>query len=271
MKVLFSLVILVIAWNPGFSQNTGEDMDRILQKELGLDPDQLEQKKSSPNSDGSKTGNRETNNPKSDKPKSDNPKSDREEPNNQNSGSDTDREASNPVRDRYGSEEDSSGTIWILLKVILVFGGLTLVMVYILKVMARTRNSRFPVQGVMSILSSMPLGTNKQIQLVEVSDRLLVLGVADQSINLIAEITDMEEKSRILKQKEEFDPVQENFLVTLLETLKDFRPSPQSDKEKEFSHSDDEEILELERKHQMTIERLKSTNKQLGMDPGGAG
>jgi flagellar protein FliO/FliZ len=170
-----------------------------------------------------------------------------------------------------------------LIKVILVFGGLTAAMIFILKVMSKSRDSRFPVKGVMSILSSLPIAPNKQIQIVDVAGRLLVLGVADSGVNFLTEITSIDEKNRILKMKEEFEPSQENFLVNLLESLKDLKPSTltnRSDSKFEtspFSSSlssssiNDDELEELEKKHKLTFDRMKESSREIGLDPGLSG
>jgi flagellar protein FliO/FliZ len=241
-NIVLSLVILIFTWSPTFSQDKREDLDQLLKKELGIDPDKEESKKSNPNT--------------ADK------------------DSDKSEVESNPIRERYNTDEDSSSSAWLLIKVIFVFGGLTFVMIYILKVMARTRSSKYPVQGAMSVLSSLAIGTNKQVQIIEVAGKLLVVGVGDNSVNLLTEITAIEEKDRILKQKEEFIPSQENFLVTLMETLKDFKPSgserDSNATEKSYTSINDDELMEIEKKHKLTLERMKLRNKELGLDGGGS-
>lgn len=234
-NILLSFLLLVISWTSIYSQEKREDMDSLLQKELGI----------------------EVTPSNTDKPSEKNETSEAKE--------------ENPILERYAQEEDEASTVWLLLKVIVVFGGLTLVMVYILKVMSRTRSSRYPVRNAVSILSSVPIGTNKQIQIIEVANRLLVVGVGDSSVNLLTEITSVEDKARLLKQKDDFIPTQENFLVTLLESLKDLAPSSigkghDPEEDKSYSSQDDEELRELERRHRETVQRLRVENKNLGFN-----
>jgi flagellar protein FliO/FliZ len=234
-NILLSFLFLVISWASIYSQEKREDMDILLQKELGI----------------------EANSPKTEKPSE--------------SKETTETNEKNPILERYAQEEDDTSTVWLLLKIILVFGGLTLVMVYILKVMSRTRSSRYPVRDAISILSSVPIGTNKQIQIIEVANRMLVVGVGDSSVNLLTEITSIEDKARLLKQKENFIPTQENFLVTLLESLKDLAPSSigkghDSEEDKPYSSQEDEDLRELERRHKETVKRLRIENKNLGFN-----
>ncbi len=178
----------------------------------------------------------------------------------------TDTQEADPVRDRYSEGESGGSAIVLLVKVLLVFGGLTFVMIYILKVMSRTRNARYPVQGRMTLLSSLPIGTNKQVQIVEVADKLLVLGVGESSVSLLTEITDIDMKARILKEKEEFVPGGENFLVTLLESLKDLKPGSSG---KTHFASATEDWSELEKRHEESLRRLQASKKELGLDSGG--
>ncbi|EMO63828.1 flagellar biosynthetic protein FliO [Leptospira borgpetersenii serovar Pomona str. 200901868] len=108
-----------------------------------------------------------------------------------------------------------------MFRVVFILGLLCVALYYILKYVSRNREGRLPVRGEMSLLSSMMLGPNKQLQIVDVSGKLLVLGVADNGINLITEITDTEVKHRILQKKENFQPPEGGFLVTVLEQIKD--------------------------------------------------
>jgi flagellar protein FliO/FliZ len=127
----------------------------------------------------------------------------------------------------------------------------------------------------MSVLSSLPIAPNKQIQIVDVAGKLLVLGVADSGVNYITEITSLEDKNRILKLKQEFEPSQDNFMVTLLESLKDLSPKSLTNRldgsQDESKYIDDTEIEALEQKHKLSLEKLKDSNKDLGLDPGFSG
>ena len=249
---IIPIVILALTWGSLYSQEKPQDLDSLLQEELGLTQTNNPSKNST-SKDSSKTI-----------PNKDTPAG--------ASGSDAN---SDLIQDRYADSEDSSSTAWLLIKVILVFGGLTAVMMFILRVMTRTRDSRFPVKGVMSVLSSLPIAPNKQIQIVDVAGKLLVLGVADSGVNYITEITSLEDKNRILKLKQEFEPSQDNFMVTLLESLKDLSPKALTNRldgsQDESKYIDDTEIEALEQKHKLSLEKLKDSNKDLGLDPGFSG
>lgn len=131
------------------------------------------------------------------------------------------QQESNPVEERYRPKDEGPGIAGTLLRVVVILGLLCAALYYILKYVSKNREGRLPVRGEMSVLSSLIIGPNKQLQIVEVSDRLLVLGVADNGINLITEISDPEVKHRILQKKETFQPPEDGFLVTVLEQIKD--------------------------------------------------
>jgi flagellar protein FliO/FliZ len=65
---------------------------------------------------------------------------------------------------------------------------------YMLRLLAR-RGRTAPAEenrGLLEVIAQAPIGKDKYISLVEVADRVLVLGVGEGSINLLAEIDDKE-------------------------------------------------------------------------------
>ncbi len=184
------------------AQSERELMDEALKKELGQSSSKDERKKPE-NDSGEKKS--ETTTSASDA---------------KSSGESAPPE-SNPVAERYRPADDGPGVAGTLLRVVFILGLLCLALYYILKYVSKSREGSLPVRGEMNVLSSLMLGPNKQLQIVEVSGRLLVLGVADNGINLITEISDAEVKHRILQKKENFQPPEGGFLVTVLEQIKD--------------------------------------------------
>lgn len=261
-RALIPIVIFALTWVSIYSEEKTIDLDSLLQKELGVSAP-TNTKKSDSNSPVSESS----------------PDSSNSSAKDNSSPSQTGTNASDSntdlIQERYSETEDSSSTVWLLVKIILVFGGLTAIMMFVLRVMTRTRDSRFPVKGVMSILSSMPIAPNKQIQIVDVAGKLLVLGVAESGVNLLTEITSLEDKNRILKLKQEFEPSQDNFMVTLLESLKDLSPKSLTGRmessEPELNYINDDEMEALELKHKQSLQKLKERNKDLGRDPGFSG
>ncbi|HNC00456.1 MAG TPA: flagellar biosynthetic protein FliO, partial [Leptospiraceae bacterium] len=153
---------------------------------------------------------------------------------------------------------------WTLVKVFFVFGILTAAMYYVLKFVSKNRQSMYPVRDAMRVLASLPLAPNKQIQIVDVSGILLVIGVSDGSVNLIKEIDSSEIKEKIYHSKETVQPPTENFLEVLLSTFKnlDFKASHNT------SHKDtevrDEEIMnEIKFRQLERLEKLKKERSDL--------
>lgn len=64
--------------------------------------------------------------------------------------------------------------------------------------------------GVMKILSSTWLGPKKALHLVQVADRIMLLGMTENSVNLITEFKDPEEVARVRTQLEGKE-VKQNF------------------------------------------------------------
>ncbi|WP_245667248.1 flagellar biosynthetic protein FliO [Leptospira tipperaryensis] len=180
------------------AQSERELMDEALKKELGQPPASKEESK------------------KNDSSKTENPSAVVKPPANSGESAET-----NPVAERYKTSDEGPGIAGTLFRVVFILALLCVGLYYILKYVAKNREGRLPVRGEMNVLSSLMLGPNKQLQIVEVSGRLLVLGVADNGINLITEISDPEVKHRILQKKETFDPPEGGFLVTVLEQIKD--------------------------------------------------
>ncbi|HMW05059.1 MAG TPA: flagellar biosynthetic protein FliO [Leptospiraceae bacterium] len=204
-----------------------DEMDQLLQKELGQEPTkQLTEDNKKP--------------------------------------TDKKNEPINPVEERYRREDDSSSLLWTLVKVFFVFGILTAAMYYVLKFVSKNRQSMYPVRDAMRVLASLPLAPNKQIQIVDVSGILLVIGVSDGSVNLIKEIDSSEIKEKIYHSKETVQPPTENFLEVLLSTFKnlDFKASHNT------SHKDtevrDEEIMnEIKFRQLERLEKLKKERSDL--------
>lgn len=63
-------------------------------------------------------------------------------------------------------------------------------------------------RGAVDILSAVPVGPNKYIQIVDIAGKIMVLGVTDSNISLITEVTDRDEKDRIRLESSKSVPMQ---------------------------------------------------------------
>ena len=177
----------------------------------------------------------------------------------------TSQSTEEPVDPRFSQQAQGDSFLWLFVKVILVLGILAGSMFYSLRFLSASRDAKFPVKGLVDILSSVPIGQNKSIQIVDISGQLLVLGVSDYSINLITEITSVDEKNRILQMKESFEPSAETFLSSFLNSLKKTHGS-REEKEERPSFSDIRK-RQLERLEKIRLEKDNLKNELEGLSP----
>ncbi|HOD13879.1 MAG TPA: flagellar biosynthetic protein FliO [Spirochaetota bacterium] len=92
-------------------------------------------------------------------------------------------------------EEESSA--WMFFKMLLILGIFGGGMYYFYRfVSKKTGISMFGGEAV-RVLSVIPIGQNKFLQLIDVAGRVLLVGVSDSNINLITEITEKDQIDRI--------------------------------------------------------------------------
>ncbi|HEY3424491.1 MAG TPA: flagellar biosynthetic protein FliO [Negativicutes bacterium] len=77
------------------------------------------------------------------------------------------------------------------------------------------------------VLSNLPLGPNRAVQVIEIAGKFLVIGVTDHTINLLQEITDPEEIEKMKQQPvtiadNQFDRVFQNQLASLQQISQKF-------------------------------------------------
>ncbi len=92
-------------------------------------------------------------------------------------------------------EEESY--IWLIFKTIFVMGVLIAGFYYFFKFITQKVAITAIGQEVITILSVIPLGQNKFLQVVDIAGKVYVLGVSDNNINLITEIKDKDDIDRI--------------------------------------------------------------------------
>jgi flagellar protein FliO/FliZ len=97
----------------------------------------------------------------------------------------------------FRPQEEGDSYISLVLKTFLVVGLLIVGFLFFYRFV--TKKIGFPAVGgdVSTVLAIVPIGQNKYLQVIDLAGKVLVLGVADNGINLITEITDSEEKDRI--------------------------------------------------------------------------
>ncbi|WP_108977110.1 flagellar biosynthetic protein FliO [Leptospira ryugenii] len=214
---------------------SNKEMDQILRTELGVN--------------GDKSTNTNSNTTNEEK----------------NTNTNTGNETSNPIQERYmDTNEDSPSATWILLKILFVLAILVGAGYYLVQKMQISKASKYPVKGFMKVLSSLSLSPSQSVQIVEVGGKILVLGVAEGSINLISEITSPDEKNQINQMKSEADPYVPNFLETLLEGLQSKALSKKIRIDRKQIESPDFSVdAEIQRKARESVERLRKHRELL--------
>jgi flagellar protein FliO/FliZ len=92
-------------------------------------------------------------------------------------------------------EEESS--IWMFIKMILVLGIFAGGFYYFYRFVTKKAGISIFGGEAIRVLSVVPLGQNKFLQLIDVAGKVMVIGVSDNSINLLSEITEKDQIDRI--------------------------------------------------------------------------
>ncbi len=121
-------------------------------------------------------------------------------------------------------EEES--TVWMIFKTLFVLGLMVAGFYYFFRFVTKKAGIQFMGQEVVQVLSIVPVGQNRYLQVVDLAGRILVLGIAENNINLLLEITDRDEKDRIRLMSSRSHPAQEivfsEFLAKQIGRVTDF-------------------------------------------------
>lgn len=105
------------------------------------------------------------------------------------------------------SVEEESYT-WLVVKTLIVLGALIGGFYYFFRFVTKKTGIQTLGRDVIKILSVVPVGQNKFLQVVDLAGKVMVIGVSDSSINLITEIKDKDEIDRIRLMSSKSSPVQ---------------------------------------------------------------
>ena len=92
----------------------------------------------------------------------------------------------------------------LVLRTIAVLAVIIIGIYLVFRFLLRRKNPRIADSEIIKVLANFPLAANKAIQVVEIAEKILVLGVSDSNINLITTIEDKEtvDKLKLLSSKE---------------------------------------------------------------------
>ena len=85
-----------------------------------------------------------------------------------------------------------SFTIWDFVRMLLVLFFVILCIYGVFFLLRKAGTGKFTESDLINIISSKSVAVNKSLHIVEVGNQLMLIGVSDDSINLISEITDKE-------------------------------------------------------------------------------
>ena len=105
------------------------------------------------------------------------------------------------------SVEDESYA-WLIFKTIFVLGLLVGGFYYFYRFVTKKTGVGSVGRDVIKILSIVPVGQNKFLQVVDLAGKIMVIGVSDSNINLLTEIQDKDEIDRIRLLSSKSSPVQ---------------------------------------------------------------
>jgi flagellar protein FliO/FliZ len=110
--------------------------------------------------------------------------------------------------DKPEVEESSYG--WLFFKTVIILGLFGLGFYFFFKYVTKKSGFMSTGSGAANILSILPIGQNKFIHIVDIGGRLLVLGVTENSINLITELKEKDEIERVRLQSSKTTPIQQH-------------------------------------------------------------
>ena len=114
-----------------------------------------------------------------------------------NSATENNVPGQNFVEDDFKPQVEEESASWLIIKTLLVLGLFIGGFYYFYKFVAQKSGFNLSGQEAILILSTVSLGTNKFIQIIDVAGKIFLLGVTDNNINLLTEIKDKDEIDRI--------------------------------------------------------------------------
>jgi flagellar biogenesis protein FliO len=106
-------------------------------------------------------------------------------------------------------EENMLSYPMLVLRTIAVLAVIVVGLYVLFRVLVKKRNRIVTDTDIIKVHATFPLAANKLIQVVEIAEKILVLGVSDSNINLIAEVEDKEtiDKIKVMSSKEKKGPL----------------------------------------------------------------
>jgi len=101
------------------------------------------------------------------------------------------------TEDEFRPKIDEGSYVWSFIKMLLILGIMVAIFYYFFKFVSKKANINNSPDSISKTLSVIPIAQNKFLQVVDLGGKVLVLGVSDNSINLVTEITEKHEIDKI--------------------------------------------------------------------------
>ena len=161
------------------------------------------------------------------------------------------------------AETKNSITFWTYVKLLLAFA-FVIALLYGLLRFINQRNQQMTKHKLMKNLGGVPLGQNKSVQLVVIGDQYLLLGVGE-TVQLLKEITDEEEKERLRRLVEDGQLYQAE-QGTLIDYIKDLFQQKKKKKEQSseanFQQLFEKELENTKRKRQKKMNEVVEKERE---------
>ncbi|MCL1910766.1 MAG: flagellar biosynthetic protein FliO [Leptospirales bacterium] len=105
--------------------------------------------------------------------------------------------AANYLEDDFMPQTSESSYAWDIFKLLLVLGLMVGSFYFFFRYISKKTGINARGGDIMRTIAIVPVGQNKYIQVIDLAGKLLVIGVADNGINLITEITNKDDIDRI--------------------------------------------------------------------------
>jgi flagellar protein FliO/FliZ len=125
------------------------------------------------------------------------------------------------------------------IKIIIILGLIVLVIYLIFRFLRKALKIKDDVGDKAVILSSQSLGPGKWIQVVYITGKYLILGVTNDSVNLIMEITDPKEIERLDLQINTRKTEEGNSFIDILSGIIKGKPKDEEGQKKAFDYESD--------------------------------
>ncbi len=112
------------------------------------------------------------------------------------------------------TEDKGPSYFSLVVKTLFILGLFGLGVYVIFKYISQKQGLMAPNLNMIKLITSLPVGTNRFIQIIEIGNNYFLIGVSENNINLIKEITDKETMNLIQVMKSQKSPAHEKIIFT---------------------------------------------------------